>query len=138
LDFNENSKYNQSGVIPYRFRNNEIEVLLITSRKKKRWIIPKGIIEKDLSPAESAKKEAFEEAGIAGKIKLDSVGKYQYKKWGGTCTVKLFLLEVEKIYDNWPESDVRDRRWLTTKDAINLIEVSILKKLFSKLSVLVK
>ncbi len=41
--------YNQSAVIPFRFRRDKLEVLLITSRRRKRWIIPKGIVEQDLT-----------------------------------------------------------------------------------------
>ena len=51
-------------MIPYRIKGKKkVEVLLITSVKRKRWIIPKGYVEFNLSPFESAKKEAFEEAG---------------------------------------------------------------------------
>ena len=39
----------QSGVIPYRVRKGNLEILLITSRRERRWIIPKGIIEPDYS-----------------------------------------------------------------------------------------
>ena len=60
--------YRQSAVIPYRLTQQietgppSVEVLLITSRKRKRWVIPKGIVEPKLSPLESALKEAYEEA----------------------------------------------------------------------------
>ena len=82
--------YDQSGVIPYRVENGQIQLMVITSRGRKRWIIPKGVIEKDLSPAESAVKEAFEEAGIRGRVSEIPLGEYQYQKWGGTCTVQVF------------------------------------------------
>ena len=59
--------FKQSAVVPYRLVKNEIEVLLITTRKG-RWIIPKGIIEPELSAAESAAKEALEEAGVKGEV----------------------------------------------------------------------
>src|SRR5210317_1534724 len=48
----------QSGVIPYRVRKGNLEILLITSRRERRWIIPKGIIEPDYSARNSAAKEA--------------------------------------------------------------------------------
>ena len=35
----------QSGVIPYRIMDGQIEVMLITSSGGKRWVIPKGLIE---------------------------------------------------------------------------------------------
>lgn len=60
--------YRQSAVIPYRFGADGLEVLLITSRKRKRWVLPKGVVEPGMTPAGSAEKEAFEEAGIEGRV----------------------------------------------------------------------
>ncbi len=102
--------YNQSGVIPYKKEGGELKILLIRSRKGKRWIFPKGIIEPGLSPEDSAVKEAFEEAGVEGKLVKDYFVKYKYKKWGGICEVKLFLMKVEKIFPEWPEM-FRERNW---------------------------
>ena len=59
--------YTQSAVIPFREQNGEFQVMLITSRKKKRWVIPKGVKEPELSAPASAANEAMEEAGIRGK-----------------------------------------------------------------------
>lgn len=120
--FDKNYLFNQSGVVPYRIAGNEVEVLLITSRRRKRWIIPKGIVEPDLSPAESAAKEALEEAGVTGILHPDEIGEYAYEKWGGICHVKVFLLQVTQVLDSWEESFLRDRRWLSLPDAIELIE----------------
>jgi 8-oxo-dGTP pyrophosphatase MutT (NUDIX family) len=68
------SNYKQSGVIPYRKKQGKIEVMLITSRNKGRWIIPKGVIEPDLNPRASAAKEAFEEAGVQGDVHSKLLG----------------------------------------------------------------
>lgn len=120
--------YNQSAVIPYRLDAGKIEILLITSRKRKRWIIPKGIIEANDSPAESAVREAWEEAGITGQIFSPSVGVYEYQKWGGTCHVRVFLFEVEQLFDNWPES-FRDREWVSVAEAAKRVDESELKQI---------
>jgi 8-oxo-dGTP pyrophosphatase MutT (NUDIX family) len=129
--------YNQSGVIPFRFQHEELEILLITSRRKRRWVIPKGIIEEGLSPEESAAKEAYEEAGIAGTIHPQMVGQYQYEKWGGTCTVKVYLLEVKEIMADWPEAFFRDRQWLSVSEAQTRIDEVDLQNLIAKLPDLV-
>lgn len=120
--FDKNYLFNQSGVVPYRLAGPKLEVLLITSRRRKRWIIPKGIVEPDLSPAESAAKEALEEAGVTGILHPDEIGEYAYEKWGGVCRVKVFLLQVTRVLDAWEESFLRDRRWWPLADAIELIE----------------
>lgn len=104
--------YRQAGVIPCRVTARGTETLLITSRHRKHWIIPKGIVEPDLTPAASAIKEAWEEAGIHGRIDPTPVGSYSYKKWGGTCRVVVFLMMVDKLADRWPEAALRARCWL--------------------------
>jgi len=108
-------------VIPYRLDDGKIEILLITSVRRGRWIIPKGVVERHLSPAESARKEAWEEAGITGEVSRSPVGTYEYKKWGGKCTVTVYLLEVEKVSDDWPESKMRRRRWMSIGKAAEVV-----------------
>lgn len=132
--FDKNYLFNQSGVVPYRIAGNEVEVLLITSRRRKRWIIPKGIVEPDFSPAESAAKEALEEAGVTGILHPDEIGEYAYEKWGGICHVKVFLLQVTQVLDSWEESFLRDRRWLSLPDAIELIEERDLQNILRSIS----
>ena len=66
--------YNQAGVVPFRVEKEKIKIMLITSRKKQRWIFPKGIIDPGYSASETAVNEAFEEAGIKGKIGSKPVG----------------------------------------------------------------
>lgn len=122
----------QSGVIPFRISNDKIEVLLITSRKGKRWVIPKGLIEPHLTPPASAAQEALEEAGIIGEVSPTSLGSYTYQKWGGTCRVKVFLLRVNTLQSKWLESD-RKRQWFSLKEAIECIQEVALKEMFKSL-----
>ncbi len=125
--------YKQSGVIAFRLRDGALEVLLITSRKRMRWVIPKGLIEPDMSARESAGKEAFEEAGVEGLVSNYSIGRYQYAKWGGICDVEIFLLFTERMYNDWPESGMRNRQWLPHNEAAELIEEQDLRKLIESL-----
>ena len=37
--------YRQSAVVPYRAGADGLELLLITSRKGTRWVLPKGVVE---------------------------------------------------------------------------------------------
>jgi 8-oxo-dGTP pyrophosphatase MutT (NUDIX family) len=129
--------YNQSGVIPFRKEGGEVQILLITTIHRKRWIIPKGVIEPNHSPHESAEQEAFEEAGIKGRINPDAIGEYQYRKWGGICTVKVFLFEVTELVDEWPECDMRQRKWVNVKEAENVIREPSLKEMIRKVPELI-
>jgi 8-oxo-dGTP pyrophosphatase MutT (NUDIX family) len=119
----------QSAVIPYRIESDELEILLITSSSRKRWVIPKGIIEPGLSAAESALKEAYEEAGIRGDVSEEPIGRYTYLKWGGTCVVSVFLLSVHTILETWPEALIRQRRWLPVHTAAHAVDEPDLRDL---------
>ncbi len=109
--------YNQSAVIPYRQTADGLEVLLITSRKGKRWVPPKGVVEPHLTPSQSAAQEALEEAGIRGNVDERPLGIYRYDKWGGTCEVQVFAMEVTDQLDDWPEAGFRRREWLPRIEA---------------------
>jgi phosphohistidine phosphatase len=124
--------YRQSGVIPYRVRKGELEILLITSRKKRRWIIPKGIIEPDFSARNSAAKEALEEAGARGVVCTKLLGIYQHRKWGRACSVKVYPMLVTRIYKVWNEAD-RDREWVPLNKALKLVSNGGLKRVMKKL-----
>jgi phosphohistidine phosphatase len=121
--------YNQSAVIPYRTANERLEVLLITSRSGRRWIVPKGVIDPGRTASESAANEAFEEAGVLGQIANAPLGEYLYEKWGGTCRVKLFLLKVETVLDEWPEGDARRGEWMEVERAAEIVKEKELKRL---------
>ncbi len=123
--------YKQSAVIPYRIKDGQLEILLVTSRKARRWVLPKGIHEPDLSAAESAAKEALEEAGVEGHTSEQPVGHYSYEKWGGVCFVEIFPMRVETVHSEWQES-YRDRVWVTASEAAILVEEPDLKNLLLK------
>ena len=121
----------QSAVIPFKKGNNGIEILLITTRKGN-WTIPKGIVEDGLTPVESAKKEAMEEAGIEGKVSKKKLGTYRYKKWGDICEVAVYKMKVKKIRNNWEEEDFRKRIWVELKEIPNFLKKKKLVKIILK------
>lgn len=93
----------QYAALPYRFTADAaLEILLVTTRRSKRWIIPKGWPIKGLTSAKSAAREAFEEAGVRGKIGAKSVGLFKYNKlldehgFEVSCEVKVFPLLVKR------------------------------------------
>lgn len=107
----------QSGALPYRQGPAGIEVLIVTSRRTGRWHLPKGGIAPGLSASASAAKEAFEEAGVCGRIGPESVGAYTYRKGGRDYRVDIYLLEVEEILPDWEEAGQRRREWVPAADA---------------------
>jgi len=127
-----------SCVIPYRISNGSIELLLITSIKKQKWIFPKGFIEFNLSAFESAKKEAYEEAGVIGENETVELGSFELKKKNSSSYVKIFSMEVTKELKDYPEKNLRKRKWFTVKEALENIENSDIKNFVNKLEMKVK
>jgi phosphohistidine phosphatase len=123
--------YNQSGVIPIRRQEDGVAIMLITSRRRRRWIIPKGIVEPGLKSSESALKEAWEEAGLRGRLTPTPLGSYEYRKWGGTCSVEVFLMEVREVAERWPEND-RSRQWFAVEEAARSVREADLGALIRK------
>ena len=124
----------QSGVIPYRIMDGKMEVMLITSSGSKRWVIPKGLIEPNMTPEDSAAKEAWEEAGVLGKVFPDLMGTYEYYKSGCTWQVDVFLLQVETVMENWPEAYKRKRQWVSIPKAIKRVDEPELKLIIGDFS----
>jgi len=112
--------FSQSAVIPFKNGNRGIKILLIKSRKGN-WIVPKGIIEQGLTPQESARREAVEEAGVDGEVFNELIGEYNYDKWNGTCNVKVYLMMVNKEFQTWEEDYFRVRKWFSLEKAIRKV-----------------
>ena len=129
LEFN----FNQSGVIPFRKTKQGLEVLLITSIKKKKWIIPKGFVEFNLTPFESAKKEAYEEAGVYGTNETIELGHFENQKTIGICHVKVFAMEVIEVLEEYPDKEKRKRKWFALKDAANNVHTKEISNMISSL-----
>lgn len=126
--------YSQSSVIPWRINNDELEILVILSSKKKHWVVPKGIWEPGLSAQESAASEALEEAGVEGMVSDEAIGTYTYPKWGAECTVKVYGMEVTRMLpdEEWEESH-RSRQWLPINKAASKLNQVKLKPILKKL-----
>jgi phosphohistidine phosphatase len=126
--------YSQSSVIPWRLRDGQPEILVIASSKKKHRVVPKGIREPGLTSQESAAREAREEAGIEGRVGSEPLGTYQYAKWGATCTVEVFPMEVTREIPEaeWKERH-RDRVWLTPANASKCLKQRALRPMIDTL-----
>lgn len=125
----------QYGAIPFRRRDEgSIEVMLVTSRRTGRWIIPKGWPASGLKPFELAAREAMEEGGVLGHVKERPIGSYQHKKTlsdGSSvrCEVAVFALEVNAQMQAWPESHQRTTKWFTLEDAASNVREPELRAL---------
>ena len=117
----------QFGALCWRRVGEKIQVLLITSRRRGRWIVPKGWPVDGSTPAEAAETEAFEEAGVKGKAQPSCLGIFSYNKELDEgehlpCVVALFPVKVKKIFNDWPEKGERQRKWLSLKKASQKVD----------------
>jgi 8-oxo-dGTP pyrophosphatase MutT (NUDIX family) len=122
----------QACAIPFRRRGDAVEFCLITSSSSKKWGFPKGIIEGDDTPEETALSEALEEAGLRGRIVGGPVGEYRYQKWGTDLDVTVYLMEVTKVDDDWQEAGIRERAWLSPAQAVDKISNDVVRALFQQ------
>jgi len=115
----------QFGALCYRIRRDKIRVLIITTRSGKNWIVPKGWPMDNATPADAAAREAFEEAGVEGKVTGNCLGIFSYtKELDGDdmpCVVAVFALKVKRIHAIYPERGRRKRKWLGRKKAAALV-----------------
>lgn len=118
----------QFGVIPWRKdRRGRMRVLLVTSRGRGRWIVPKGAPALDRPPYFSAALEAFAEAGVVGDVLTHPLGEYRYTREAvdGSSQryhVTLFGLRVRGTLINWPERAHRIRAWFDPDEAAGMLQ----------------
>ena len=133
----------QYAALPYRRRaDGGIEILLITSRETRRWIIPKGWPAPGLAPHDSAKKEAIEESGAVGRISERSIGFYHYTKLlvgaAVPCKVEVFPLEVEEQLTSWLEEGQRQVQWFELQEAGHAVQEPELSAVIMSLAALLR
>ena len=118
----------QFAALPCRIgESGQAQVLLLTSRETRRWVIPKGWPVKGLKPREVAAREAYEEAGLLGMItSKDAIGVYHYEKQLPReqllIEVRVFQFWVAQQLDDWPEKSQRETRWFDVPEAAALVD----------------
>jgi 8-oxo-dGTP pyrophosphatase MutT (NUDIX family) len=118
----------QYGCIPVRrSRNGDLQVLLMTSRGTGRWVVPKGWRMPERTPAGTAEREAYEEAGLKGSlVSRRPIGTYRYRKNDraelGDIQVALYVLHVEAQKKDWPECGERRIQWFSVTRAASLVD----------------
>ena len=122
-DLRELRNCEQVAAVCYRVRRQAIEFLLVRTRGGSRWTFPKGSAEPGLTHAQAAALEAFEEAGVRGRIQEDSFARYTKRlsrgkraaSRRGSMTVNAHLCEVLRLVT--PKEKGRDRTWFSTTQA---------------------
>ena len=113
------------GVIPFTVVKNDLMIMLITAKSTAdtTWIVPKGKIEPDMTKAESAELEAFEEAGVHGHLYEEVLDSFTFARRGRPVHVSLFPLRILQIVDpsDWVENKLRRRTLVTVQQAVRMV-----------------
>ena len=129
----------QYGVLPWRRTADGVEILLVTTRNTRRWIVPKGWPQDGCTPQQSAAVEAYEEAGVKGAVSEEAIGVFNHKKQmkSGdvvTCRIRVYAMEVNKIAADWPEKSEREAKWCLVAEAQTLVSDPSLRRIIVKFS----
>ncbi|PHT80766.1 Nudix hydrolase 21, chloroplastic [Capsicum annuum] len=134
------------GCIPYRYKDNidlsmgdedAFEVLLISpQRKGKGLLFPKGGWEKDETIEVAARRETIEEAGVCGDIEglktvlQGKLGTWYFENKSGDTAYEghMFPLFVREELNLWPEKDIRERSWMSVREARKLCQQGWMKE----------
>ncbi|MGJ8623949.1 MAG: NUDIX hydrolase [Yoonia sp.] len=123
----------QFGALCWRVKNDQIQICLVTSRRRGRWIIPKGWPMPNQTPAKAAATEAYEEAGLRGEAVDICLGVYGYTKPGrlddAPILTMVYPLQVTHVHSKWPEDKQRRRKWFSLKKAAKKLSEPELKQI---------
>jgi uncharacterized protein Yka (UPF0111/DUF47 family)/8-oxo-dGTP pyrophosphatase MutT (NUDIX family) len=131
----------QVAALPYRIEpDGRAQVMLITSREQRRWVVPKGNTMAERNLHEAAAVEAFEEAGVSGIPCPTALGEFRYlkRRRDGTTrnvTVAVFPLAFQHQADDWPEREERETRWFGLTEAAAAVDEPELKHLITNFRV---
>jgi phosphohistidine phosphatase len=111
----------QAAAIAIRDTGENLQVCLIQRKDSRKWGIPKGIVDPGRTHPETALNEAWEEAGLKGRLLGEAIGTYEYRKWGTRFAVSVFIMEVLEQKDEWQEAGIRHRTWTSFDEAVSLL-----------------
>lgn len=129
----------QIGALPYFIGSDgQVRVVLVTTRETRRWSIPKGNPMRGKKSHKAAEIEAFEEAGVRGRIGHHAIGSYSYRKQFRSghdqAIVEVFPLEVQKRAKKFPEKGERTVSDFSVDEAVRLVECAELSSILLQFS----
>ncbi len=107
----------KAGGIVVRREDGEAHVLLVTTRKGKRWILPKGNVNKGERTSAAALRESREEGAVTGRL-AGRAGVAAYSSGGRRNRVEYFLIRYTRDCEH---AEDRERLWCTIRQATRLV-----------------
>ena len=127
----------QYAALPWRATEDAVEILLVTTLKTRRWIVPKGWPLAGRTPGESASSEALEEAGVTGEVGPKALGSFLYNKHRKSgevtpCKVHVYPMRVISQRRSWPDKRTRETCWCSPEEALGRVTDPGLRRLIAK------
>lgn len=121
------------GAIPIAYMDDSPSYVLVTTTGSKRWIFPKGMPEPEMTDPEVARMEAWEEAGVEGRITDEPLAVYYWK--GYQCSeIEYYPLWVDKLHMDWEEAGQRKRKVCDLEEALELLDEPSFRHTLTKLA----
>src|ERR1700688_1064812 len=98
------------GVVFRRDANKQLEILLIQDAKN-RWTIPKGHVEPNEEPRETAKREIQEETGLKSMDVLSWLGKVNFR-YRRSQTLVLMTMHIYLVRGGGDTNELKPEDWL--------------------------
>lgn len=118
----------QAAGICYRWRNDQVEFLLVRNSTNERWLFPKGKIDEGNTLSQTAKIESHEEAGVSGKVSEQPFTNFKHIKHdlksearGKELLTAAVLIKVELEYP--PVEKNRTPTWFSPKEAQKALSI---------------
>lgn len=116
----------QFAALCWRVKNDNVQICLVTSRTRGRWILPKGWPMHNQTPAAAAAMEAYEEAGLRGDALDICLGVYSYVKplrhGNAPIVAMVYPVHVQHVLSEWPEKHQRRRKWFSLEKAAHKLD----------------
>ncbi|WP_420410680.1 NUDIX hydrolase [Roseibium sp.] len=114
------------------------EVLMVTSKSSRRWILPKGWPIMSRKPHRTAAIEAYEEAGVVGKARKKPFASFKSYKGADAglrlkTDVLVYRVDVDEMVRNYPEKGKRTVTWVPVEKAIKMADEPGLAKVLRRL-----
>lgn len=128
----------KAGTVPFKIIDDIVKICLVSSSKRKgKFVLPKGTIDSSESNQEAALRETLEEAGLKGTLSPQGVI-IESESSGKILMIEYFPMQVTEILDDWLEKKWRQRLWVELNDLpeskmvardINLLNSNSIRKI---------
>lgn len=134
-----------SGGVVFRRTKGAIEIAIIAVGEKRRWQLPKGIVNKGENPDQTALREVREETGIDSNL-LDLIDKIEYWYYGQNGSkrirfhkiVHFYLLEFRSGSTEDHDQEVEEARWVEIAEAVTMLAFKNEKEIVAKAKIMIQ